>query len=344
FMSQSLVWTDNLLFAIGPLGVITAIVCAIRVGGPHWLKAFIGRGREPKSEVEKELMSSTSAEVCEMWNGNSLVRVVGQSRVVGLALVFDEDGRRLKRHRSKDGADNSSESLVTTPLLGSSPNISLNYQVSHNVTELAWFALLSILLQGVVLAIDGLLTYYWAYTNNGQAVSSAAFPLLVIGTGLLTIGLYLCSFIIQDGTRETRLRLRSENDGREVRLFWLQQRGRVGDQHFGSYAIFAADGRRDIILSEREDYFEGTDNTTNREPLTIRSFTIALLTVVASFLSIVGYVVQFIAFRQMHWFAAVLQLILCLVMTGIRAWVRRYFAEQPRTEALPENHELDWLA
>jgi hypothetical protein len=101
FMSQSLGWPDHILFAIGPLGVVTAIVSAIRVGGPSWLRAFIGRAREPRAEIERALMSSTSTEVCEIWSGESLVRVIGQPKMAELLLVFEEDHRRLLK--SKDG-------------------------------------------------------------------------------------------------------------------------------------------------------------------------------------------------------------------------------------------------
>jgi hypothetical protein len=55
-------WKDNLLFACVPLGIITAIVGAIRVGGPSWLKAIIGRAQETAAAAELELMSSTSHE------------------------------------------------------------------------------------------------------------------------------------------------------------------------------------------------------------------------------------------------------------------------------------------
>lgn len=53
---------DNIIFALAPLGIITAIVAAIRVGGPQWLKAVVGRARENIATVELELMSSTSHE------------------------------------------------------------------------------------------------------------------------------------------------------------------------------------------------------------------------------------------------------------------------------------------
>src|SRR5437762_441362 len=63
FMSQSMGWADSIIFAMAPLGIITAIVGAIRVGGPGWLKAIIGRARENQAAVEVELMSSTSQDV-----------------------------------------------------------------------------------------------------------------------------------------------------------------------------------------------------------------------------------------------------------------------------------------
>lgn len=54
--------------------VLTCLFAA-RVGGPSWLKALIGRARETFAVVEMETMSSTSHEVCECWNGRSIVRV-----------------------------------------------------------------------------------------------------------------------------------------------------------------------------------------------------------------------------------------------------------------------------
>lgn len=70
-------WADNIILAMAPLGIITAIVGAIRVGGPSWLKAIIGRARESRAVAEAELMSSTSNDVCELWNGQEIVRVMG---------------------------------------------------------------------------------------------------------------------------------------------------------------------------------------------------------------------------------------------------------------------------
>ncbi|KAK6512025.1 hypothetical protein TWF481_000923 [Arthrobotrys musiformis] len=105
FLSQSLSWLDCVIFAMAPLGIITAIVSAIRVGGPTWLRAVIGRAREGKGDAELELMSSTSHDVCELWNGKSVIRAVGSpyvTEIFWLEEVKDPDPPR-KPNASTDG-------------------------------------------------------------------------------------------------------------------------------------------------------------------------------------------------------------------------------------------------
>jgi hypothetical protein len=91
FMSQSMGWADNIILAMAPLGIITAIVGAIRVGGPQWLKAVIGRAREPIAVAEAELMSSTSHEVCELWNGQEIVRVMGSGPIREFVILLPDE-------------------------------------------------------------------------------------------------------------------------------------------------------------------------------------------------------------------------------------------------------------
>ncbi|RPA74512.1 hypothetical protein BJ508DRAFT_333003 [Ascobolus immersus RN42] len=94
YLSHSLGMLDNILFALAPLGIITAIIAAIRVGGPMWLKALVGRARENIAQTELELMSSTSHEVGEAWNGNAIVRTLGQPKVSQIIYLegTTEDG------------------------------------------------------------------------------------------------------------------------------------------------------------------------------------------------------------------------------------------------------------
>lgn len=66
---------------MAPLGVLTAIVGAIRVKGAPWLKRVIGRARENTGLVELKLKSSVSHDVCELWNGTSIVRTLGNAQI-----------------------------------------------------------------------------------------------------------------------------------------------------------------------------------------------------------------------------------------------------------------------
>jgi hypothetical protein len=43
FLSMSMGWADNILLAMGPLGILTIVFSAIRVGGVPSLKAVVGR-------------------------------------------------------------------------------------------------------------------------------------------------------------------------------------------------------------------------------------------------------------------------------------------------------------
>ncbi|KAF2793896.1 ankyrin, partial [Melanomma pulvis-pyrius CBS 109.77] len=90
FMSESFSWLDHVVFAMAPLGIITAVVGAIRVGGPSWMRAIIGRARENRASAEVELMSSTSHEVCELWNGESVVRTLGRPLVKQIVVLRNE--------------------------------------------------------------------------------------------------------------------------------------------------------------------------------------------------------------------------------------------------------------
>ncbi|KAI5849657.1 hypothetical protein DFP73DRAFT_619254 [Morchella snyderi] len=97
FLSQSMGWGDHIIFSMAPLGIITAVVSAIRIGGPQWLKAIVGRAREHRAAAELELMSSTSHEVCELWNGQNIVRTLGAPDIQEVIMVKSANGRGAPR-------------------------------------------------------------------------------------------------------------------------------------------------------------------------------------------------------------------------------------------------------
>ena len=81
---------------MAPLGIITAIIGSIRVGGSPSLRAVIGRARENRASAELDLMSSTSHEVCELWNGDGLVRTIGKGMVKQIIFLKDQNSSKLE--------------------------------------------------------------------------------------------------------------------------------------------------------------------------------------------------------------------------------------------------------
>jgi hypothetical protein len=43
FLATSIGWADDILLGIAPIGIITVIMCAIRIGPSQFLKSLIGR-------------------------------------------------------------------------------------------------------------------------------------------------------------------------------------------------------------------------------------------------------------------------------------------------------------
>ncbi|KAK6513482.1 hypothetical protein TWF281_005106 [Arthrobotrys megalospora] len=82
FLSESTSILDNIIFAVAPLGILTAVVSVIRVCGSSSLRAFIGRAQEAHGISEAELCSSTSRDVCELWSNGGISRIFGRPRIL----------------------------------------------------------------------------------------------------------------------------------------------------------------------------------------------------------------------------------------------------------------------
>lgn len=54
FLSTSVGWADNILLGIAPIGIMTVIISAIRIGGNKFLKSLIGRYSASASLCEFE--------------------------------------------------------------------------------------------------------------------------------------------------------------------------------------------------------------------------------------------------------------------------------------------------
>ncbi|KAK2773615.1 hypothetical protein CKAH01_13533 [Colletotrichum kahawae] len=87
YLSESISLIDYFIFAMGPIGIITTLVSVIRLCGYTSLKAFIGRSQEGSATVEAELITSTSRDVCELYNHGGISRLVGQPRILELIYI-----------------------------------------------------------------------------------------------------------------------------------------------------------------------------------------------------------------------------------------------------------------
>ncbi|KAI5851794.1 hypothetical protein BZA05DRAFT_473941 [Tricharina praecox] len=238
YMSQSMSWLDNVIFAMAPLGIITAIVGAIRVGGPSWLKALVGRAQENCATVEVELMSSTSHEVCELWNGQGVIRTMGSPEVMQIIYLESAAGtdsaETFGLHTvesalqaglldTKEGdTPLTASSLVSSSVFSFSappstrkpPTEDLeqngqgadrkNRRSASNMDGLQAAPNISLNLHGGT-AIGEL------SPAIQDGVGQWPFPVLATGTIALVIGMFICSAVVKHSTKETKFVL-PQND------------------------------------------------------------------------------------------------------------------------------------
>ncbi|EWC48673.1 hypothetical protein DRE_01895 [Drechslerella stenobrocha 248] len=409
YLSQSLTWLESVIFAMAPLGIITAIISAIRVGGPRWLRAVIGRARESKGEAELELMSSTSADVCELWNGETIVRTLGSPYIaevlwlektddfetgsedddtsaeedllnplmeegdkIGLSAfggVFSLQGAKaakLIRAATKHNLtgqqvspqnlfENDVYELEADPLVAPiirpihsqpseqsestsiicPPNLSLNVAGHPSSTpELALIAICATILQCGVLVFEIAITYLQPFNENftkeGTPVGAYACPLTVIGTVLVVIGMYICSMIVQERSKEETWTFDTLNipPGYKLKVAWLQRHQVVTDQNFGAFCLYAPSNRHQLMSSWFNDHGKSQNFST----------------IFGTAISTVGFVVQFTGLRGMHYSATLAQLGATLIVSLFRILIRRQLGNRPALEVVPDGKELDWMA
>ncbi|KAF8248677.1 hypothetical protein K440DRAFT_546484, partial [Wilcoxina mikolae CBS 423.85] len=357
FMSQSMDFLDHIIFAMAPLGILTAIVSAIRVGGPSWLKAVVGRARENRATVEVELMSSTSHEVCELWNGQGIVRTLGRPKVQQIlyleALKDNEETCGLYTVESAGSQDEENTGNFQPPDRSgrgkkgqeAAPNITLNLHGTKR-RDLYLAAICGILLQSGMLVFSGFTVYHPGFKQHflkdKRAVRQYAFPCMATGTFILTIGMMICSAVVEQSTKEKKfvatekyrkMTKRPTTEPRtklNARILWLQKSGVVGDQTFDSAIIFGRNkiDTREKLLSNIVTTGTATEN----------------FTTLGVILGLTGFILQFQGLRGMNWSASISQLVCILLMTIWRAFVRRSLGITPDVKTVFDQHEMDWLA
>ncbi|KAK6353776.1 hypothetical protein TWF730_008203 [Orbilia blumenaviensis] len=356
FLSESLSTWDSVIFAMAPLGILTAVVSAIRVCGNSSLRAFIGRAQESPGTAEVELLSSTSETTSELWHEGGITRVFGSPQILELVRfeASDEDysGRDYTAGichfmdsldhdtgvwRGEGGVWRLME-MEKHRYQHRRPNLSLNFGIKRLPKAYTYgAAALGIALQTGVLIFAALVAYKYPTQfpvgSEGSMVENYAFPLTLIGTILLCSGMFLCAFIIERSTYETYYRKR---EGYKSQMYFVQPGGqKIGDQVFEPFVGVSDDSS--YIVSLRADTKNKSDG-----PLWI--------TVVAT---VFGFIVQFVGLRAMHSSVIMAQLGATLLMAVVRAGLRTQRVAEDKNlitslrdwqRRAIQSHELDFLA
>ncbi|KAI1654827.1 putative ankyrin repeat protein [Daldinia decipiens] len=266
YLSECLTILDIIIFSMAPLGIITAVVSAIRVCGTPSLRAFVGRAQEGAGTAEAELCSSTSRDVCELYTNGGIARVFGRPKL--LEVVHDpkysanafyptdgskptagiysfqqyietERGRKgwketQKRNKSS-GSDEEKHIRAKPARFAPNPNLSLNIGIKP--LDRGWFvfaAILGIMMQSFVLVWAVLTKYYFQWTRTSNQ-DHYAVPLMAIGTILLCLGMALCAYLIKSKTKEHMFE-RKVSPNIKSRFYWVQPGNQtIGDQMFDPF-------------------------------------------------------------------------------------------------------------
>jgi hypothetical protein len=92
YLSECTTIEDYIIFATAPIGIITALVSAIRICGGTYLRAFVGRAQEGAAAAEVELCTSTGRDVCELFTRGGITRSLGKPSILELVYLQPEAG------------------------------------------------------------------------------------------------------------------------------------------------------------------------------------------------------------------------------------------------------------
>ncbi|KAJ5703790.1 hypothetical protein N7493_010928 [Penicillium malachiteum] len=327
FLSESTSLVDNFIFALSPLGVLTAVVSVIRICGSSSLRAFVGRAQEGPAEAEGELLPCVSESTAELFNDGGISRVFGRPRIVEIVAWENEDkstGEKsveigTLRDALATGAWSCKGSGVDLDDIKDPnympemdiPNLSLNKGIKQK--DIFWFyaaAILGALLQIGVLVYAAVTVFVCpkSFTVNGGRVDSYAFPFYVIGTSLLFMGMFYCAVIIERSSKEHYFKPRKPS-----KLYWLQPGDQdVGDQVFNSF--LAVKEGPDSSMTKKLSYIKSR-RVMKYDKRYAEVYTTLLMT-------LLGFIFQFIGERGLHSSVILAQLGSTFIMSVLRTILR----------------------
>ncbi|KAF1958101.1 hypothetical protein CC80DRAFT_383924, partial [Byssothecium circinans] len=364
FLSESTGFLDNIIFGMAPLGILTAVVSAIRIYGWPGLKAFIGRAQEPHGVAEAELCSSTSHDVCELWSEGGICRVFGRPKVLEFFYKPGKDdfypkfststtekekdsewGEKTATNSTDNGGPNSKvENGDEDMNLAPYPNLSLN--IGIRATPQWVLILVAIFGSLVQLSFFGYATVITFYRPDlycgGKKPETWAFVLAVLGTATVVSGMILCAFLVERKSRERRFaddgHVSAKDTKVDITMYWLQPGNqRAGDQQFNAFSH----------NNVKHTYITSWKTDRGRDQLDLHY--VNLILVLALLSSVAGFILQFTGLRGLHGSVALYQIAATLLMSIVRALLglRRLDPSDNNLRTFGtkvEGHELDWQA
>ncbi|RYP76419.1 hypothetical protein DL771_001858 [Monosporascus sp. 5C6A] len=379
YLSESTSFVDYFIFAMAPIGIITAIISTIRVCGSSALRAFIGRAQEGNGTVEAELCTSTSRDVCELFNNGSITRTLGKSKILevihvsgetsakedmGIFLFQDylqslddnsewvEDKPHAIFSRLRRPDPESPEERCGREPLHTVPNPNLSINVGIVKLRMRYFyilASLGLVLQTGVMVMACVLLLHQQWTRDGKpesrmevklVISDNPSPILyVLGTTFLCVGMFWCAALIGQITDEYSYR-RKDSPQRQSRQSRLFWL-QPGNLRVGDQTFdpFAYSEKFKDPKSRLSKY---TVSRKRNSPSQLHTWGAIVFT-------LGGYIVQFIGLRGMTAYVSIAQLGITILMSFFRGCLRMRRLKSDDNEVheiLDEvvGHELDWLA
>ncbi|KAF8847912.1 hypothetical protein BDZ45DRAFT_606723, partial [Acephala macrosclerotiorum] len=315
FLSESTSTWNNVIFSLLPLGILIAVVSAIRVCGSPSLKVFIGRAQESPGNAEIELLSCTSDGVGNVWNDGGIARVLGRPGVLEVVRFEVEEN---EYYEGKDRCDKFSSAgidlleqakevrgndLEAELQILHSPNLSLNIGIKRpNPWYFHTAVFIGAVLQIGVLVFAELANYQFPaqFRKDRKLMAALAFPITLLSTVMVSITGKGCVV----GVNSTKKEYHEKSRGKS-KMYWCQTDGqKLRDQVFNAF----------IGCCEDEKYVEvGVKNTWWSDDVLLWA---------AVFITMSGFVVQFVGLRAMHSSIFVAQLGSTMIMAVIRASLR----------------------
>ncbi|KAL5334463.1 hypothetical protein BJX70DRAFT_402596 [Aspergillus crustosus] len=314
----------------------------------HFMKSLAGLNEDRCSDVEKDLLSSTSDEVSELWDGEKVIRVIRPSLVSELfftglnASEIEEpyglytsqeaklrDGVLEKKHQWTIDHDaeleiwhkqyRSQMRLDTTLAKLYPPNMMLNLGPYNRLPSLWAITILGVVLEGAVVMLAALISFYPPLTECFRS-NPLHFYLFSSGTGLLSIGLVACAAAIDAATRDEIWKPKRPN----LVVIWLQEGSE--EEGIASY----------IIVKRIKTHFITSHRPREVRPLVECSpFIIASITL--------GFLTQAIGLSAMRWPPQLLQFLATMIMFICRSYLRRQ--DRPDyTKKIQSGCCKDWIA